>query len=70
MSGTSIKQSKINLQEQFLNKKLKDKGNVTLYTVNGYQLKGKIIGFDNYVLILKTEGHELLIYKHGITTIQ
>lgn len=42
---------------------------VTIFLVNGYQLKGVLRGFDNFTLILEAEGKQQLVYKHAISTI-
>lgn len=42
---------------------------VTIYLVNGYQLKGLIKGFDNFTVILENEGRQQLVYKHALSTI-
>lgn len=59
----------INLQDSFLNQVRKDNVQVTVYLVNGFQLKGLVRGFDNFTLILDSEGKQQLIYKHAISTI-
>lgn len=59
----------INLQDVFLNQARKDKIPVTIYLTNGYQFKGVVKGFDNYVVIMDCEGKQNLVYKHAISTI-
>ncbi|MDR7869971.1 MAG: RNA chaperone Hfq [Tissierellaceae bacterium] len=59
----------INLQDLFLNKARKDNIDITVYLVNGYQIKGMVKGFDNYTLVIDSEGKQQLIYKHAISTI-
>ncbi|CCQ93089.1 Hfq RNA chaperone [[Clostridium] ultunense Esp] len=58
-----------NLQDVFLNKARKDNTVITIYLINGYQIKGTVKGFDNYTIILDSEGKQQLIYKHAISTI-
>lgn len=58
----------INIQDQFLNILRRDNVFVTVYLTNGFQLKGLIKGFDNYTVILDSEGKQQLIYKHAIST--
>ena len=62
-----MKQS-INIQDQFLNQLRKENTFVTLYLLNGFQLRGLIKGFDNFTVLLETEGKQQLIYKHAIST--
>lgn len=59
----------INLQDVFLNKARKNNIAITVFLVNGYQIKGIVKGFDNYTLVLDSEGKQQLIYKHAISTI-
>lgn len=59
----------LNLQDIFLNQVRKDKSQVTIFLVSGYQLKGIVKGFDNFTVILECEGRQYLIYKHAISTL-
>lgn len=66
----NIKMAKdINLQDVFLNQARKEKIPVTIFITNGFQFKGVVRGFDNYTVILDTDGKQNLIYKHAISTI-
>lgn len=58
----------INLQDVFLNKLRRAKIPVTIFLVNGFQLKGIVKGFDNYTIALENEGTQNIIYKHAIST--
>ena len=58
-----------NLQDIFLNNARKNKVQVIIYLTNGFQLRGYIKGFDNFTVILDSDGKQVLIYKHSITTI-
>ena len=58
-----------NLQEVFLALARKQKIPVTMFLVNGFQLRGTITGFDCFVVILDSEGRQQVIYKHAISTI-
>ena len=59
----------MNLQDVFLNQARKEKIPVTIFITNGFQFKGMVRGFDNYTVILDTDGKQNLIYKHAISTI-
>ncbi|WP_058485485.1 RNA chaperone Hfq [Defluviitalea phaphyphila] len=59
----------INLQDVFLNQVRKEKTMVTIFLTNGFQLKGLVKGFDNFTVILDSEGKQQMIYKHAISTI-
>ena len=58
-----------NLQDIFLNGARKNKIMVTIYLTNGFQLKGFVKGFDSFTVILDSEGKQMMVYKHAITTI-
>ena len=58
-----------NLQAIFLNKARKDKIHVSIFLVNGVQLKGYVKGFDSFTVVLDSEGRQQLVYKHAISTI-
>ena len=60
---------KKNIQESFLTKLQRERLPVTLFLMNGFQLHGQVIGFDNFMVILETEGKQRAIYKHAISTI-
>jgi len=62
-------QKALNLQEIFLNQVRKSKMPVTVFLVNGFQIKGTVTGFDNFTVVLDTDGKQQLIYKHAISTI-
>jgi len=59
----------INLQDSYLNQVRKDNISVTIFLVNGFQLRGMIKGFDNFTVILESEGKQMMVYKHAISTI-
>lgn len=59
----------LNLQDAFLNKVRKENIDITIFLVNGYQIKGIVKGFDNYTIILESDGKQQLIYKHAVSTI-
>lgn len=60
----------INLQDVFLNQVRKEHVSVTIFLINGFQLKGMVKGFDNFTVILEGENRiQQLVYKHAISTI-
>jgi host factor-I protein len=59
----------INLQDVFLNQVRKEHITITIYLVNGFQLKGNVRGFDNYTIVLDNDGKQQLVYKHAVSTI-
>ena len=58
-----------NLQDAVLNEVRRDKVPVTLFLMNGFQLRGTITGYDNFVVVLVSEGKQQMIYKHAISTL-
>ncbi len=59
----------INLQDAILQEVRRDKVPVTLFLMNGFQLRGTIVGFDSFVVVLLSEGRQQMIYKHAISTL-
>ena len=59
----------INLQEAILKEVRRDKVPVTLFLMNGFQLRGIITGYDSFVVVLVTDGKQQMIYKHAISTL-
>ena len=57
------------LQDAILTEVRRDKVPVTLFLMNGFQLRGVITGFDSFVVVLVTDGKQQMIYKHAISTL-
>ena len=62
-------QTTANLQDIFLTKVKRDRVPVTMFLMNGFQLRGVIVGFDAFVVVLDSDGKQQVIYKHAISTI-
>ena len=60
---------KTNLQEVFLTKVRKMSTPVTVFLMNGFQLRGTVTGFDSFSLVLDSDGRQQFIYKHAVSTI-
>lgn len=58
-----------NLQDIFLTKARKQNAPLTVFLVNGFQMRGTVSGFDSFTIVLMSEGRQQLIYKHAISTI-
>lgn len=58
----------INIQDTFLNQLRKETIPVTVYLVNGFQVRGIIKAFDNFTIIIDSDGRQQMIYKHAIST--
>ena len=59
----------INLQDAILKEVRRDRVPVTLFLMNGFQLRGVITGYDSFVVVLVTDGRQQMIYKHAVSTI-
>lgn len=57
------------LQDLFLNEARKEHQLVTVFLMNGFQMKGVVTGFDSFVVCLVSDGKQQMIYKHAISTI-
>ncbi len=57
-----------NLQDAMLRQVTRERIPVTLFLMNGFQMRGMITGFDSFVVLLVTEGRQQMIYKHAIST--
>lgn len=57
------------LQNQVLNTLRKNRRSVTLFLMNGFQMKGSIKAFDEFCVIVHTNDNDQLVYKHAISTI-
>ncbi|MBO6070881.1 MAG: RNA chaperone Hfq [Succinivibrionaceae bacterium] len=57
------------IQDPFLNEIRKEKIPVSIYLVNGIKLQGLIESFDQFVVLLKNNVCQQLVYKHAISTI-
>lgn len=58
-----------NLQDIFLNGARKNRIPVTVYLTNGFQIRGNVKGFDSFTVVLDSDGKQLMVYKHAISTI-
>ena len=58
-----------NLQDVFLASARRTETPVTVFLVNGFQMRGTITGFDSFTVVLTAEGKQNLIYKHAISTV-
>ena len=58
-----------NLQDAFLNYIRREKIPVTLYLMNGFQLRGVVRSFDSFVVLIDADGRQQMIYKHAISTV-
>ena len=67
--GMDKMQKAQNLQDIFLNQARRERIMVTVFLVNGFQLRGTVRGFDSFVVFVDSDGKQQMIYKHAISTI-
>jgi host factor-I protein len=58
----------INIQDTFLNQLRKDNIPVTVYLTNGFQIRGQVRAFDNFTIVIDSDGKQQMVYKHAIST--
>ena len=58
-----------NLQDLFLLTARRERMSVTVFLVNGFQMRGVVTGFDSFVVVLESDGKQQMLYKHAISTI-
>ena len=58
-----------NLQDIFLTQVRRERRTVTMFLMNGFQMRGCITGFDAFTVVLTSDGKQQIIYKHAISTI-
>ena len=57
------------LQDAYLAEVRRQAVPVTVFLVNGFQLRGVVKGFDPFTIVLEYEKNAHLIYKHAVSTI-
>lgn len=62
-------QKTANFQDMFLSAARRERLTVTVFLMNGFQMKGIIRGFDSFVVMVESEGRQQMIYKHAISTL-
>ena len=64
------KSNEADIQNYFLAKAKKQCTPMIIYTMNGFQVKCKIIGYDRFAILVDSDGVEKMLYKHAVSTIQ
>lgn len=60
----------INIQDGFLFQSLKSGADVVVQLITGERIEGKLTRFDRFAIIIDWNGREVMIYKHGIVSIE
>ncbi len=68
--GVRLINKSINIQDTFLNQMRKESIPVTVFLTNGFQIRGTIKAFDNYIIVIDSDGRQQMVYKHAISTFQ
>ena len=63
-----MQKNTFNLQDTFLAKARRNGTLLTVFLVNGFQMRGVIRGYDSFVVLLDSDGKQQMIYKHAIST--
>ena len=61
-------QKTMDLQEQFLDQARRERTGLTIFLMNGFQMRGVVTGYDSFTVVLDCEGKQELVYKHAIST--
>lgn len=61
--------NKDTLQDQFLEEVRRTRTQLTVFLVNGFQIRGTIQAYDSFAILLASEGKQNMIYKHAVSTI-
>jgi host factor-I protein len=68
MHNGGIEMKPMNIQDIYLNQLRKNNIFVTVFLLNGFQLKGLVKSYDNFTVLFESDGKQQLIYKHAIST--
>ncbi len=60
---------KHDLQTQFLETVCREQSALTVFLMNGFQLRGVLAGYDDDSVVVMSDGKQNMIYKHAISTI-
>ncbi len=67
--GYGYMNKSINIQDTFLNQLRKENIPVTIFLVNGFQIRGTIKAFDNFTVVVDSDGKQQMLFKHAISTV-
>jgi host factor-I protein len=60
---------KPNIQQEFLDKAIRENHSVTIFLVTGQRIRATIEAYDNFTLLIREGEKQHLFYKHAVTTI-
>ena len=56
-----------NYQDIFLNQARRERTMLTVFLMNGLQMRGVITGVDQFVILLQSDGRQQMIYNHAVS---
>ena len=59
----------ISIQDKILEECIQKKIPVTVYTINGFQMRGLVAAKDNFVVVIESDGKHNMVYKNAISTL-
>ncbi len=68
-AGPEAAPAKPNIQQEFLDKAIRDRHVLTIFLLTGHRVKAAIEAYDNFTVLLRDGERQHLYYKHAITTI-
>lgn len=68
-AGDSATRAKPNIQQEFLDKAIREHHHLTIFLLNGQRIKASLEAYDNFTLLVREGARQYLYYKHAITTI-
>ncbi len=69
LAETEPAPGKPNIQQEFLDKAVRERHVLTIFLLTGQRVKAAIQAYDNFTILLREGEHQHLYYKHAITTI-
>ena len=57
------------VQDKYISNLKEQRTPSTVITINGYQMRGVIVGDDETSILVENDGERKLVYKHVISTI-
>lgn len=58
-----------NIQDKILGELRTKQNPVTVFTINGYQMKGRVTAYDQGAIVLQDTDKQMIVYKSAISTI-
>lgn len=59
----------INIQDGYLFQSLKEARPMEVELLTGRVIRGRLKRFDRFAVVVESEGQEILVYKHAISTV-